>query len=240
MPSESDAATVPVVEAKVEAGCCWRVAVDVEKVIDSQLAKGRDVKIAPDGMIYIMSTKLREQRRSLQSMRRASAADNWRREPVASVKNSRQRRDETRNTRERYEERVLKRLEKARAERQIATAAIVDAASVAADAAEQASPMAEAADAAMGQATPERRGVRDVGAREGKRRVVTCETADAIERKAATVEMVAVKATTVSKTTIYTKYMYKSKGIERNKSKGKATSYTSVAYMALTRGERCT
>ena len=78
MPSESDAATVPVVEAKVEAGCCWRVAVDVEKVIDSQLAKGRDVKIAPDGMIYIMSTKLREQRRSLQSMRRASAADNWR------------------------------------------------------------------------------------------------------------------------------------------------------------------
>ena len=94
----------------------------------------------------------------------------------------------------------------------------------------------------MGQTTPERRGVRDVGAREGKRRAVTCETAEIIERNAATVEVVAAASRGMTKQknaqARVTEVMHKSKGITRPTSEGQTTSYARAAYKALTRGER--
>ena len=243
MPSESDAASETVAEAEIDTSRrCARSSVDVEELIDAMLRKGRGVKLSPDGTITFYYKMRRKACKPSDGGSVASRGEgHGDTASPARNKTAKKIRDEQRNTRERYEARVLKRIEKAKAERHeiVATGDITTG-----RAEEQASPVAETADVAMGQTTPERRGVRDVGAREGKRRAVTCETAEAIERKAATMEVVAAAAASRDVTkqkkaqARVTEVMHKSKGITRPTSESQTTSYASAAYKALTRGER--
>ena len=188
MPSETDAASEPVAEVEFFNKRYARINVDIEKLIDLQLGKGRDVRIGPEGAI----TFFYKRHGGCRASRKGPSDDKSRRceSKTGGTKTAKQLRDECRNTRERFEERVLKRLEKAKMQRH--TAAITTDAT-AGQVEPQAAPPVEVADVGMEQAVPERRGVRD-DAMTCKRRVVTSATADAVERTAEVAEKVATMA----------------------------------------------
>ena len=122
MPSETDAASETVAEGNSMIASNAHTAVDVEQLVKTQLREGHDVEIYRD-RVRIFNKKWREGRRSSKPTRRPSDADDWRRAPATRAKTAKQRRDEERNTRAKYEERMLKKLDKEKAERQASTAA---------------------------------------------------------------------------------------------------------------------
>ena len=122
MPSDTDAASEPVAEGDLMISSCTRTAVNVEQLVKMALREGHDVALYRDDGVRIFNKKWRERRPS-KPTKRPSDADDWRRAPATGAKTSKQRRDEERNTRANYEERMLKKHEKAEAERQASTAA---------------------------------------------------------------------------------------------------------------------
>ena len=227
MPSEPDAASETVAEAIIDAVRCARSSVDVEELIDAMLRKGHNAKISPDGTITLWH-KMR--RKACKTSRGGSVASRGevQGDTVSPVRSetAKQIRDKQRNTRERYEMRVLKRLEMAKKQRWATIAGTKET--------KETNVMNEETMPQVAPAVPERQASK----------------AGAVKRlaieKVIDVKQVIETATTTRASRPNKKYglgehevKYKSKGIARmNKSKSETTSYASAAYKALTRGER--
>ena len=94
MPSEPDAASKPVAEAEFFNERCAHINVDIEKLIDLQLGKGRDVRVGPDGAI----TFYHERHGGHRPLRNGSSDDkDWRCEAkTGGTKTAKQLRDKDR------------------------------------------------------------------------------------------------------------------------------------------------